>query len=129
MATELFADVGVRARIFNHPQAIYTYQVPVDLRGLIEPGRLVWVPLRRKRVQGVVLGLREASPQSTTGTLRESTAAYTIRPIDDLGDPEVRIPEAQLALARWVSDYYRASLWDALALLLPPGIMQESLPA
>jgi primosomal protein N' (replication factor Y) len=126
LATELFADVAVRARIFNHPQAIYTYAVPPALRGAVAPGRLVWAPLRGKRVQALVLELRE-QPRRPVGIAEaQAMSAFTIRPLAELGDPEVQIPPAQIALGRWVAEYYRVSLWDAVALLLPPGVLQES---
>ncbi len=126
MPTELFADVAVRAHIFNHPEAIYTYVVPPALRPPLQPGMLVWVPLRRKRVQGIVLALREQARPAAGGDEPGLLPSFTIRPIADLGDPEVRLPDAQLNLARWLAGYYRAPLWDALALFLPPGIAQES---
>src|SRR5688500_9737448 len=107
MTTELFADVAVRARIFNHPRAVYTYQVPSELRSLIEPGMLVWVPLRKERAQGVVLAPHPSGQSDAADAAEQARAAFHIRPIDDVGNPEVRVPDAQLALARWVADYYR----------------------
>ena len=127
MPTNLYADVAVRARVFNRPSAIYTYHVPSDLQANIAPGVLVWVPLRRKRVQGLVLAMRER-PDAASDDAAERRSAFNIRAILALGDPEVRVLPAQIELARWVASYYRAPLWDAVALLLPPGVLQESLP-
>ena len=36
-------------------------------------------------------------------------------------DPSPLITPAGLELARWVSDYYLSSLYDAVSLMLPPG--------
>lgn len=127
MTTGLFAEIAVNARIFKQPQAIFTYLVPDELRPLIVPGMLVWVPLRRGRVQGLVLALQDGSVSNWESPPGASTAGYTVRLIVDIADPEVRVPVAQIALARWVSDYYRVPLWDAIALLLPPGVLQDAL--
>ncbi|KAB8142747.1 primosomal protein N' [Chloroflexia bacterium SDU3-3] len=117
MPPELLADVAVHVSI---PDAdpIFTYRAPARLRQHIRPGRLVWVPLRRKRVQGVVL---DTYPNDEGGG-----AAY--REIDDLADPEAALTEPQIALARWLAAYYSVPTYEALALMLPPGVSQESEP-
>jgi len=115
MPTELIADVALRAMVGGGASPIFSYLVPERLRGLVRPGQLVWAPLRRRRVQGVVLGLAAAA--SDDRALRE---------LDDLADPEASVTPAGLRLARWVADTYRAPLYEALALLLPPGVGQEA---
>jgi len=95
--------------------AIFSYRVPPRLRGLVLPGQLVWVPLRRRQVQGVVLALREQ--RDAVGTLRDVT---------DLADPEAVIPPDGLRLAYWTAGTYHVPLYEVLALLLPPGVAQES---
>ena len=126
MPAQLYADIALHAHISKALDATYTYWVPPDLRPLIEPGALVWVPLRRQRVQGLVLALRD-TPSSLPDAEQEGVGLFKIRPIEDVADPEIRIPSAQLELARFVAGYYRVPLWDAAALLLPPGVTQESL--
>jgi primosomal protein N' (replication factor Y) (superfamily II helicase) len=131
---ELFADVAVRASLFHNPAAIYTYHVPPSLQSIISEGALVWVPFGRQRVQAIVLSLSSGLPpqlqpdpdQPATHQEGDPTLLQ-IRPISDLSDPEVVIPAHLLRLARWLHGYYRARLWDALELLLPPGVAQESL--
>jgi primosomal protein N' (replication factor Y) len=114
------ADVAVRVNI---PDAdpVFTYRAPPRLRAVVRPGRLVWVPLRRKRVQGIILDTYTLEPQRQNSTL-------PIRDIDDLADPEAVLTEAQIRLARWVAAYYRVPLYEALALMLPPGVSQEAEP-
>ena len=126
MTTDILADVAVRARNFKRPLATYTYLVPPALQSLVEPGMLVWVPLRRERVQGLVMATHEDWPGSIDAN-EAPMARFAVRPVDDIGDPEVQLPPHALALARWVAQYYRVPLWEALALHLPPGIAQESL--
>jgi primosomal protein N' (replication factor Y) (superfamily II helicase) len=125
VTTDLLADVAVRARIFKQPLATYTYLVPAGLRTPIAPGMLVWVPLQRKLVQGVILALREG--WSAADGERSPPSRFVVRPIEDLGDPEAQLPPHALVLARWIAEYYRVPLWEALALHLPPGVAQESL--
>ncbi len=94
---------------------IFSYRVPPRLRGLVLPGQLVWVPLRHQQVQGVVLALHE-----------QQVAASTFRDVTDLADPEAVIPSDGLRLAHWTARTYHVPLYEILALLLPPGVAQES---
>ena len=112
MLPDLLADIAVRVTIPG-ADPIFTYRAPPRLRTAIRPGRLVWVPLRRKRVQGVVLE-----------TYTQEGGSY--REIEDLADPEAALTLAQLQLARWIGEYYRAPLYEALVLMLPPGTHQEA---
>jgi primosomal protein N' (replication factor Y) len=42
-------------------------------------------------------------------------------------DPHPLLTPAQVELARWISEYYLASLFDAMALMLPPGFERKLL--
>ncbi len=44
----------------------FTYEVPDRLIGRIEPGHLVWVTFRGRRLQAVVLRLFDAAPDFKT---------------------------------------------------------------
>ncbi|WP_129671377.1 primosomal protein N' [Candidatus Chloroploca sp. Khr17] len=111
----LIADVALRARLGLDKSPVLTYLVPPALQALIAPGRLVWVPLRRRRVQGVVLRVAPAGGEATG-----------LRELDALGDPEGYLTPVGLDLAQWVATTYRAPLYDALSLLLPPGVRQQA---
>lgn len=113
-------------------EPIFTYRVPPHLHGALRVGQLVWVPLRNQFIQGIVLNLytdAEAPP-----SFRPDPGApydietYTIRNIDSIVDPDVALTLAQIRLARWLSEYYRFALYEALALMLPPGVSQEMEP-
>src|SRR5215212_9730574 len=149
MPAELLADVAVRATIPG-ANPVFTYRVPVRLHALVRLGQLVWAPLRRQRVQGIILDLyrqRERGGWVLQGDpadadLRPSpldrlhpdpeapTApdAPVLRDLVDVADPAAALAPAQVRLARWISERYRAPLYDALALMLPPGVGQESEP-
>ena len=118
MTPDTIADVALRATLRAGASAVLSYRVPLRLHGLIVPGRLVWAPLRRQRVQGVVLMVRPSGPTEPPG----------LRELIGLADPEAVLTAAGLDLARWVSTTYRASLAEALALLLPPGTAQAAEP-
>ena len=119
MPTDLIADIALRTSMGGGESPVFSYRVPARLRDLARPGQLVWVPLRRQQVQGVVLALREGDV---------GPGGRELRDLSDLADPEANIPASGLRLAEWVSATYRAPLYDALALLLPPGVGQESEP-
>lgn len=140
MPVELLADVAVRATI-AHGEPIFTYRVPAHLRVLMRPGQLVWVPLQRRRVQGVVVRLYRWGDSSAVDVALDEVAgleecpdleaprdaaAPVLRDLLDVADPEAALTAAQVALARWLSGYYCVSLYEALALMLPPGVAQEA---
>jgi primosomal protein N' (replication factor Y) len=142
MPAELLADVAVRAAIADG-DAVFTYRIPPRLRTLVRPGQLVWVPLRRRRVQGIILGLYRWEPPGERVPARDDRSLPDLRPdpgappdaeapiirdLDDIADPEAALTPAQLRLARWLSEFYRTPLYDALALMLPPGVAQEAEP-
>ena len=106
-----YAEVSV-----NSPAArlkTFSYAIPQGLS--LKPGQAVWVPFGDKALQGIIMEL-EPSPQ--VEAVRE-----IIGPIEPL--PLLSPP--QLALAGWLSEYYLCPLFDAVALMLPPGFARRTL--
>lgn len=99
--------MAVDARVPGGPE-LFTYAVPPGMD--VRPGHLVRVPFGRRTLAGVVV--------DRTGA---SKAGYA-KPIEALVYPEPLVSPTGLALARWVASEYRATLYDALAPLLPPGL-------
>lgn len=93
--------------------SVFTYEVPAALAARVQPGHLVWVPFRGRRIQGVVLRLHDAAPDFQT---RELISLVWAQPV---------LNDAQLALAGWISEYYLAPLIDSLRLMLPVGLSQR----
>lgn len=91
----------------------FTYQAPAVLAGRLQPGCLVWIPFRGRRLQGVVLRLADAAPDFQT---REIIALVWAQPV---------LSSAQLALAHWISEETLAPLIECLRLMLPAGISQR----
>jgi len=94
----------------------YHYDVPSFLRGLLQPGHLVWAPFGERLLQGIVVSLGETAPVAET------------RPLERLVLDEPVLTPPQLALARWMSAYYLSPLLDCLRLMLPPGLLRSAEP-
>lgn len=133
MSPELLADIAVRARIPG-VEPVFTYRVPARLRTAVRPGQLVWVPLRRQQVQGIVIDVYGASNGPTPALFRPdpgattSPDAPTIRDVFDVADRDAALTLSQVRLARWLSEHYRTPLYETLSLMLPPGVAQEAEP-
>ena len=85
----------------------FSYHIPEDMA--LAPGQLALVPFGVRALQGIVFELA-SSPQV------EET-----RPVSrTLSDVPV-LESHQLSLARWISDYYMCSLFEAAAPMFPPG--------
>ena len=105
-----YAEVSV-----NSPAAqrrTFSYAIPSGLS--IEVGHAVWVPFGDKILQGIVL---ELSPYP---------AVEETRDIIDLIEPCPVVSPAHVSLARWISEYYLSPLFDAVALMLPPGFERKA---
>ena len=100
-----YAEVAV-----NSPGAqrqTFCYAVPSNMS--LEIGHAVEVPFGPRLAQGVVLELTEYPSVAET---REMAGLIEPRPI---------LSPAQVELARWISEHYLAPLFDAAALMMPPG--------
>ena len=100
-----FAEVAVDAPLSL--ENTLTYCIPNHMS--VRPGNLVWVPLGRRPVQGVVF--------SVSGLPR----VLDPRQIISVIGPYPVLSTKNLDLAKWISSYYMCSLYQAAALFLPPG--------
>lgn len=106
-----YADV-----VFNLPvKDIFTYEIPTELRGLVQAGMRVFVPFGRRRITGYVVSLREKPEKN-----------IPIKPIEDLPDTFPAITGELLALTRWMAGYYNVSWGEAIKAALPAGADDES---
>jgi primosomal protein N' (replication factor Y) len=91
----------------------FHYRIPAHLAEKLAVGQMVWVPFGPQRLQGVILQFSDESPVAD------------VKDIEGIVDLEPALSPQQVALARWVSDYYLCPLSDAVGLMLPPGISQR----
>lgn len=89
---------------------LFTYRVPADLVNYAEPGRRAVVPLGKRLLTGFII---------ETGDSPGELSAGRIKDIHDIIDEQPVFDEHMLDLARWVADYYLASLGDVLKTAMP----------
>lgn len=105
-----YAEVAVDAQAGW--ERTFTYSIPDGMS--VRPGHLVRVPFGPRTLQGVVFSL---SPTAQVPRIRDVLAVIDAEPV---------LSEAQLTLARWLSGYYISTLFEAAALMLPPGGHERS---
>jgi primosomal protein N' (replication factor Y) len=110
----LYAEVAVNST-FPHREP-FSYSLPDGLE--IQPGCGVYVPFGRLTLQGVVVEVHDTALFSPPEKIR------SVRSL--IGDTPL-IDRARLQLARWIADYYMAPIFDAVALMLPPGFERRPL--
>ena len=100
-----FAEVAVDSPAV--PGRTFSYSIPEGLS--IDAGHLVRVPFGRRTLSGLVMSLAEFPQVAETRSILESTSSGPL------------LTGTQLALTHWISDHYLSPLFEAAALMLPPG--------
>jgi primosomal protein N' (replication factor Y) len=106
-----YAEVSVNSPIAQ--RRTFSYTIPADLS--IDVGQAVWVPFGDKLLQGIVLELTDYPSVEET---KEIAGTIEPRPV---------LSPAHVLLARWISQHYLSPLFDAVALMLPPGFERKVL--
>jgi len=104
-----YAEVSVNSPVAR--RQTFSYAVPPNLH--IQVGQAVLVPFGDKELQGLVLELTDCPSVSET------------REIAGVIDPQPLLSTPQVMLARWISEYYLSPLFEAVALMLPPGFKRK----
>lgn len=91
------------------------YSVPKEFAAEVAPGSRVLIPLQRRTVTGIVLE-----------TCRDNPRSVQTKAILELLDDRPILDVHLLRLARWIADYYLASIGEVLATMLPPNSRRES---
>jgi len=102
----MYATVAIDAPVEN----TFDYHIPPELEGELVPGHLVQVSFRTAMEYAIVL------------TIHDETPPYATKPIIARLDPRPVVNEAQIELARWLSETYLAPIGLCLWLWLPPGL-------
>jgi primosomal protein N' (replication factor Y) len=105
-----YAEVAV-----NSPgsRSTFCYAIPPGLK--ISAGQAVWVPFGSRVIQGIVFRL---SDEPSVEETKEIAGIVTDFPL---------LSPTQIKLAQWISEHYFAPLFDALALMLPPGFERRAI--
>ena len=90
------------------------YSIPKALEGHLKPGTRVLIPLQKRTVTGIVVEVVGASPVAKTKSI--------VAPLDE----EPIFDHHLLKLARWISQYYLASLGEVIATMLPAKSRRQS---
>jgi primosomal protein N' (replication factor Y) len=104
-----YAEVAV-----NSPgsRSTFCYAIPPGLN--ISVGQAVWVPFGSRVIQGIVLRLSDEPSVEETKEIAGIVGDFPL------------LSSMQIKLAQWISEYYFAPLFDALALMLPPGFERRA---
>ncbi|MBA7570402.1 primosomal protein N' [subsurface metagenome] len=100
-----YAEVSVNSPVAQ--RRAFSYTIPSGLN--VEAGQAVWVPFGDKLLQGIVLELSQYPSVEET------------KEVAGIIDPCPLLSLPQISLAHWISEYYLSPLFDAVALMLPPG--------
>jgi primosomal protein N' (replication factor Y) len=106
--------------VFNKPiDAAFTYAEDAETRG--EVGKRAKVFFGSSMEIGFIVGKKDALPQGL--------AIEKVKPIVKVIDDVSIFGEKEIALARWIADYYLCGFGEALAAMLPSGRKTKSEPS
>ncbi|GAH99895.1 unnamed protein product, partial [marine sediment metagenome] len=105
-----YAEVSVNSPVAQ--RRTFSYAIPSGLD--IDVGQPVWVPFGDKLLQGIVL---ELSHYPSVEETKEIAGVIEPRPL---------LSPSNVLLARWISEHYLSPLFDAVALMLPPGFERKT---
>ena len=105
-----YAEVSVNSPIAQ--RRTFSYAIPNGLS--VDIGQAVWVPFGDKLLQGIVI---ELSDYPSVEETREIAGIIESSPV---------LSPAQIKLARWLSEHYLSPLFEAVALMLPPGFERKA---
>jgi primosomal protein N' (replication factor Y) len=105
-----YAEVAV-----NSPGSRSTFCYAIPARLNINVGQAVWVPFGSRIIQGIVV---ELSDQPSVEATKEIADLVTDCPV---------LSSLQIKLAQWISEHYLSPLFDAMALMLPPGFERQTI--
>ncbi len=106
-----FAQVALRKPLRQE----FTYRIPAEFDGKVQPGMRVAVPFGSRREVGVVVEVM-AETDVQVKRMRSIAAVLDDEPVLDAG---------LLELTRWVAGYYACAWGEALGAVLPSSLKRE----
>jgi primosomal protein N' (replication factor Y) len=110
----LVAEVAVDATGSPHGSGVLSYGVPAVLTERISVGQLVWAPLRKQVVLGIVVRLHRNPVPSDLRALQAPV------------EPAFHLDSERMEIAGWVARETASTLFAALAPFLPPGVSHRA---
>ena len=87
----------------------------------LDSGSLVCVPFGKKEITGIVLSQKEAKFQK----MEIKKSEFKLKPISKVAHLKPILSPCQIELAKWISDYYLASLGKTLSLFYPSSFLKK----
>jgi primosomal protein N' (replication factor Y) len=107
-----YVEVAVPA----HTDQLFTYSVPAELSDRIRLGQRVWVPFGSRRITGIVMRVTD----------RTDLPQERIKAVADVLDLVPSLTPDLIELCLWMRDYYFCTLGEAIATVLPAGMMHRT---
>ena len=89
-----------------------TYSVPKELEGACKIGKEVRIPLRSKKVHGIIVDISSKPPPDMD--------PKKVKEVEEI--TEVQLTEKQVQLSKLIAHYYQTSLTRSLRLMIPTAI-------
>ncbi len=94
---------------FPKSMGIFDYKIPVDLQSKIKIGQLVNIPFRNYAREGIIINFK-----------KKATSGINVKEITAILNPNPILTKQQIALAKWMADYYFVSLGTIVKSMIPP---------
>ncbi|MCF7808271.1 MAG: primosomal protein N' [Candidatus Marinimicrobia bacterium] len=88
----------------------FTYQVPEELKEVVQTGQRVIASLGRRKQQGMIVGVKDEPPENFTGILKT---------FDNIVDPVPVFDQSLINLLKWMSQYYFTPLGKVIQSAIP----------
>ncbi|MGH2560079.1 MAG: replication restart helicase PriA [Thermomicrobiales bacterium] len=108
------AEVAVDGAYASGARPTLSYAVPPEWVDRITPGQLVWAPLRKQVVLGVVV------------TIHQEPVSFALKPLRALVEPEFRLSSNQMETVRWLARETASTLFAAVSPFFPPGVTHRA---
>jgi primosomal protein N' (replication factor Y) (superfamily II helicase) len=108
----LYAEICLKRRMPKNLSTL-SYKIPSELEKKIHEGSYVKIPLRNKFDEGVVIRKFKNEP------------LYKTKDIGELIYENPILQSWQIALAKWISNYYKCPVQKTIQLFLPPKFYKQ----
>src|SRR4030042_4735257 len=104
-----YAEVAVNSPIAQRRS--FCYSIPPELK--VEVGQAVWVPFGSKTFQGIVVKISDYPSFEPTKEIGDFITSSSL------------LSSVQVDVALWIEKHYLSPLFEAVALMLPPGFQRR----